>query len=174
MRRLFRERAREAGFTIVEAVITVALLGIVTIAVLGSMSSATESAQFASERNESLDQLRIMAANFTKDIRQATGATAIDAATLSSVTVNTYVNGTIQSVRWRVVTGSDGDQLQRTVGSATPITYVVDLTTPQVFDFFGATDPTAVNRVGLNLATQPDARHPSVELSTIVEMRNVP
>src|SRR5688500_18714639 len=95
LRRLVRirlaKRGCEAGVTGLETAIMCALLSIVTIGSLTSLNSATEAAQFASDRNESLDQLRVMAANFTKDVQQATEATSIDSVTFSSVTMNTYV-----------------------------------------------------------------------------------
>ena len=138
---------------------------------LMTMTRATETTQFTSERNDSLDQLRVMAANFSKDLRQGIQATSISP---SAITFQTYVDGAVQTVTWNVVTTSTDETFQRTVGAATPTVYVVKLTTASVFDYFGTVDPKQVTRVRLALATQPDVRHPPVEVATVVEMRNVP
>lgn len=172
-RRALRE---EGGFTIVESMITVALMAVAAVAILSSLMRATETSQVSLDRNDALDQLRVMAATFTKDVRQGIEATAIST---SSVTFDTYVNGTVQSVTWSVATSGADKVLKRKVGSGTASTFVIDLTTDQVFSFGdgvdpSAVDPSTVDRIGLDLATQPDPRHPPVELSTTVEMRNVP
>jgi prepilin-type N-terminal cleavage/methylation domain-containing protein len=172
-RRLAHE---ERGFSLVESMIVVFLLGIVTASILTTIVRSSATSQFSLDRNEALDQLRVMAANFTKDVRQGIEATAISR---SSVTFNTYVNGTVQSVTWSVLTVAGSEELQRKVGTGTATPYVIDLTTNQVFSFGdgvdpATVDPSSIDRIGLDLATQPDPRHPPVDLSTVVEMRNVP
>jgi hypothetical protein len=151
--------------------IGVALMGVAVVAMLTTMTRATETTQFSSERNETLDQLRVMSSTFSKDIRQGIQATAISP---SAITFQTYVGGAIQTVTWSVVTTATDERFERTVGAASPTVYVVKLTTTSVFDYFGTVDPAQVTRVRLTLATQPDVRHPAVEVATVVEMRNVP
>jgi hypothetical protein len=151
--------------------IGVAMMGVAIVAMLTTMTRATETTQFSSERNDSLDQLRVMTANFSKDLRQGIQATSISS---SAMTFQTYVDGTVQTVTWDVVTTSGDERFERTVGAGSPTVYVVKLTTPYVFDYFGTVDPKQVTRVRLALATQPDVRHPAVEVATVVEMRNVP
>lgn len=168
---------REGGFTVLELTIGVALLGLAMVAMLMTLGRATETAQFASDRNESLDQLRVMSANFAKDVRQGVRATY---AGPSTMTFDTYVDGTLQSVTWKVVTLSGEERFERQVGTGVSVVYVVDLTTDAVFSYYqddadvAVADPTQVTRVRLTLATQPDRRHPVAEVATDVEMRNVP
>jgi hypothetical protein len=155
----------------------VAILGIATIAMLLTLGRAAETAQFSSDRNESLDQLRVMSANFAKDVRQGVRASY---AGPSAMTFDTYVGGTLTSVTWRVVTTGGQERFERQIGAAASVVYVVDLTTPNVFSYYQAdtdvavADPSEVTRVRLTLATQPDPRHPALEVATDVEMRNVP
>lgn len=164
--------ADDAGFTLVEVMIGVALLGIAVVAMLGTLNRTTETARYAELRNQSLDQLRVMAATFGKDVRQAVRATAIDD---NRLTIDTYVDGALRSITWRVEPTSDGrDRFERFATGVDPVEYVVDLTSPAVFSYEGKTDPLQVNRVRLTLATRPDPRHPAVSIETDLEMRNVP
>lgn len=155
-----------------EVAITIALLSIVVVAVLGTLVRATETSNYALQRSQSLDQLRLMANEVTKDLRQATEATSIN---YDAITVRTYVDGTLSSVTWRVVAEGTGlHRVERLVGSSPQATYVVALTAPQVFSFAGVplSNPGAVSQVHIELYTQPDDRHPAVGIETDVEMRN--
>lgn len=145
-------------------------MGIILVAVLSTMGRATETATYADQRNEALDQLRVMASTISKDLRQGSRVTAM---TQSSVTLDTYVDGALTSVTWRVVGIGDGQRFERLVGTGAASTYVVRLTASTVFNYFGQSDPAAVSRVGLLLTTQLDARHPAIEVATEVELRNV-
>ena len=169
-RLISRARSDERGVTIFEMVVTVSVLSIAIIALLSSLERATTTAGFAERRNRALDELRIMAANFGKDVRQGTQAITVSPTNFS---FDTYVDGEVHNVTWRAVTGGDEDRLERVVDGTLIVTYVVDLTTTAVFSYFGETDPAQVNRVRLALATQPDDRYQPVGLSTELEMRNV-
>lgn len=150
----------------------VALLAVAVVAMLGTLNRTTETARYSELRNQSLDQLRLMSANFGKDVRQAVRATDIDP---DRLTIDTYVQGSVQTVTWRVEPTADGEErFERVAPGVDPIVYVVDLTTDAVFSYFDETDPLQVNRVRLSLATRPDPRHPAVSLETDLEMRNVP
>lgn len=145
-------------------VIASALLLVVLVVVLGQLSSVTETNVFATKRAESLDQLRVMSANFGKDVRQASRATA---ASQTSVTLETLVGGTPTTVTWRAT----GGKLTRTAGADTQV-YVIDLSEPEVFSYNGETTASLITRVRMALATQPDPRRPPVVVETETEMRN--
>ena len=157
---------REGGFTVVEIIITVALLSIVMIPILNTIVRANETARFSFDRNEAIDDLRLMMNDVAKDIRQATEVTAVST---SALTVSTYVDGTASTVTWEVPTGTT--QLERTVDGGTARIYVVDL-----YGYSNDVPIFAVNAdrtsVTVDLATRPDARHPEVRLTTEVELRN--
>ena len=173
MRRPSRsDLVEESGFTLVELMVGVGLLAIAVVAMLGTLNRTTETARYSELRNQSLDQLRLMSATFGKDVRQAVRATTIDG---NRLTIDTYVDGTLRSVTWRVEPTGDGrDRFERVAAGVDPVEYVVDLTDPAVFSYEGKTDPLQVNRVRLTLATQPDPQHPAVSIETDLEMRNVP
>ena len=154
-----------------EVVITSALLSIVMVAVLTSLVRASETSNYALQRNRSLDQLRLMANQVAKDVRQATRATAID---YDEFTIQTYVDGLLTTVTWRVVSDGENDRIERLVGTSPAAEYVVDLTSPQIFSYFDVplTNPGAVDRMHVEVYTQLDDRHPPVGIETDVEMRN--
>ncbi len=165
--------SQEAGISLVEVLVaSVLLLAALGIA-LSSLDSQTRTASYAQQRREALDDLRFMAARFSRDVRASTGATAASA---SDLTIRTYTGGTATqpgtptTVRWRAYE----DRLERTAGGATR-TFVVDLVSPAVFSYVPATaaDPSSVRRVSIALGTEPDPRYPLVTLETEVEMRNV-
>lgn len=154
--------------TVVELVITSALLLVVVATAMTALTSGFGTSTYATARSKSLDDLRIMAAVFGKDARQAV---EVKTATAAMVKMNTYVNGTVKEVTWSAA----DDRLTRTV-VGTPDenrVYLVDLTTTAVFSYYGETDATKVTRVRLAAATKPLSNHPPVEIVSDAEMRNV-
>ncbi|HVM40520.1 MAG TPA: hypothetical protein VM618_07045 [Acidimicrobiia bacterium] len=165
----------ERGFTVLEVMIGVGLLSIAVVTILGTLGRTTETARYSELRNQSLDQLRLMAANFGKDVRQARRVTAADLVNGDEVSLQTYVDGVLTNVTWRVRPDDSGAfRFERVGASIDPVIYVVDLTSSNVFSYFDKTDVLQINRIRLNLATAPDPRHPAVSLETDLEMRNVP
>jgi type II secretory pathway component PulJ len=161
---------REDGVGVLELVVTVAVFALATVTLLAALDRATTTATFTQRRNESLDDLRLMAAAFSKDARQGIEATT---ASTTEFSFTTYIDGTVSDVTWRAVSSSDGSRLERVVDGGLANVYVVELTTLDVFSYFAESNAADVNRVRLALATQPDARFAAVGLSTEVEMRNV-
>lgn len=164
---------REAGVSLVEVLIASVLLMVALGIALSSLDSQTRTASYSQQRSEALDDLRLMANTFARDVRASTGATA---ATSSDLTIRTVSGGTgttpgsVTTVRWRAF----DDRLERTVGGATR-TFVVDLVSSAVFSYVPDTpaDPASVRRVSVALGTVPDPRFPAVTVETQVEMRNV-
>jgi type II secretory pathway pseudopilin PulG len=156
--------------TILEMVVTVAVLSVAIVAILGSLNRATTTTTFTQKRNAALDDLRVMAAAFGKDARQGIRA---QTATSSEFAFTTYVDGEQHDVLWRAVSSGGEDRLERIVDGGVANVYVVDLTVLGVFSFFGAASAGEVDRVRLDLYTVPDDRFEPVGLSTEVEMRNV-
>lgn len=142
--------------TILEMVVTVAVLSVAIVAILGALGRATTTATFAQKRNEALDDLRLMAATFGKDVRQGVAAAV---ATPTQFSFSTYVDGDVEDVVWRAVTGgAEGDRLERVVNGGTSNVFVIDLTTRDVFSYFDAPNAASVSRVRLSLYTVPDDR----------------
>ena len=165
------DAADERGFTVVEVIITVALIAVVLVPMLTTLVRANETARYTYDRNGAIDDLRVMINDVAKDVRQATAVTSI---TDTSITVSTYVEGTAVTVTWRVPTGTT--QLERSVNSGTNRVYVVNLSRlssgpglPAIPVFTANADNT---RITVDLGTQPDPRHPELRITTEVELRN--
>lgn len=137
---------------------------------LGSLVSGMSTSTYTQTRNESLDDLRLTAAAFTKDARQAVRVTVAQA---STVTMQTYVDGALKTVTWQVVTEDGVKNLRRSEDGGNPRLYDVHLTSSNVFSYYYEVDPARVNRMRLVLATQPLAKYPPVEIEADAEMRNV-
>jgi hypothetical protein len=153
--------------TVLELVMASTLLLVVLATALSGLGSSMQTGRYATERDKSLADLRIMAAVFSKDARQATKVTTASA---SQVVMDTYVNGTIRNVTWTALAG----KLTRTVAGAggENRVYLVDLTTTAVFSYYDETDPARVTRIRLAIATRPLKNHPAVEILSDAELRN--
>lgn len=152
--------------TVLELVMASFLLLLVMTTALSGMTSGFQSNRYVVERDKSLSDLRVMAAVFSKDARQAT---LVRSATASSVQMDTYVNGVVKTATWTASAG----KLSRSVSGGGNHVYLVDLTTTAVFSYYGESDPAKVTRVRLAIATKPLANHPAVEILSDAEMRNV-
>jgi hypothetical protein len=97
---------------VVEVVVASALLLAALAIALAGLDSQSRTSAYATQRSQSLDDLRIMSTEFSKDIRAAAGATAANS---SDLTVRTYVGGSLTTVRWRAFE----NRLERVAGSAT-------------------------------------------------------
>lgn len=154
--------------TVLELTMATFLLLLVMVTALSGMTSGFQSNRYTVERDKSLADLRVMAAVFSKDARQAT---KVRSASASSIQMDTYVNGVVRTATWtasagklsRAVSGSGGENR----------VYLVDLTTTAVFSYYGESDPAKITRIRLAIATQPMANHPPVEILSDAEMRNV-
>ena len=72
MGRPWRDRRREAGFTIVELLVTSAILLLVVTATMATLVAAQRATDFSTRRGQSHDEVRLAMDRLTKDLRQAT------------------------------------------------------------------------------------------------------
>ena len=157
--------------TLLEMAVTTAVLSVAIVAILASLGRATTTSTYTQERNAALDDIRIMAATFGKDVRQGIAAESV---TPTQFAFSTYIDDEVHDVVWRAVnSGTGGERLERVVDGGVANVYVVDLTFLGVFSYFGEATPSQVSRVRLDIYTEPDPRFGPVGLSTEVEMRNV-
>jgi prepilin-type N-terminal cleavage/methylation domain-containing protein len=73
------ERSTDAGFSLVEVTVTVALLSIVMASVFGALAAFQRVGGAADHRLRNLEQARVMMAVLTKDLRTATSFTTATA-----------------------------------------------------------------------------------------------
>lgn len=172
---LRRVRGRdEGGFTLLEVIITTALLSLALAGFLGSLGSSQEVSSFTETRTRALDDMRVAAATFAREARQGTAASS----TPTSIILSTYLGGstailTPTQVTWSLAVPAGGStvDLIREVTTATPR----DLP-PLVLGAGGSEfryDATT-KTVTMILVTRPSPKHLPVRLETEVTLRNAP
>ena len=158
----------EAGTTIVEMIITSALLILVILTVLGAFDQVSKSQAFQADRTASIDDMRNALNKMTRDLRQATAITdcGSDAAT---VDFTTYVNGSPTAVSYTV----SGTTLQRKQGAGSYFTVLKNMASSEVFTCTSATDVTGVQWVDIDLKVTPKKMPTTtLELTSEVNLRN--
>ena len=163
--------------TIIELMITSALLLVVLLTVFNALDSVSASQAYQSDRTKVLDDMRNVMNKMTRELRQATAVQEISDPTVlsqtsSSLTYTTSINGTATAI---VYTAS-GTNLTRKVGSATAFTVLANLdpgSTATLFTRTRATLVTGVQWVEIDLKVNP-ARRPTttLELQSQVNLRN--
>lgn len=158
----------QAGTTIVELMITSALLILVILTVLGAFDQVSKSQAFQADRTNALDDMRNTINRMTRDLRQATAINDCGS-NAASVSFTTYVNGTPTAVSYNV----SGTDLQRKQGSGNYFTVLKNVASPQIFTCKSATDVTGVQWVDIDLRVTPKKLPTTtLELSSEVNLRN--
>lgn len=165
--------------TVIEVTIASMILIIVMATFLGGLISFQNAEQFTRERNEALDDLRLMANTFAKETRHA--ATILDSSPekLTMLTYDGAVSYTTPTeVTYEVVADSSGHfNLRRVRGAATRV-FNIRLTTDEIFSFNDQpvgtlVAPADVRSVEVEVTTKLSERNTAVSLSTEVNLRNV-
>jgi type II secretory pathway pseudopilin PulG len=127
-----RHRDVQAGITVLEMTVVVALLGLVLALAMQGLSSFQRSVAATDIRQQNLDEARVVMAVLTKDLRTATSFSALAASDVTFLAlVNTGTNAPPNQLRLYV----DGQGVLREATTppddpnASPITY---LGTPQI------------------------------------------
>jgi type II secretory pathway component PulJ len=160
--------------TIIELVITSALLLVVLLTVFNALDSVSGVQAYQADRTRNLDDMRNVINKMTKEIRQATAVEEITDPTVntlasSSLTYTTSLNGTATSITY----AATGTMLTRKVGAGTAFTVLNNLASTTIFTRTRATDVTGVQWVEIDLTVNP-ARRPTttLELQSEVNLRN--
>ena len=154
--------------TIIELMISSAILLIVLLATLSAFESVSNAQAYQADRTQNLDEMRGVLNRMTKDLRQAN---AVDetASTANTITFTTPVNG----VSTQVVYNASGTTLTRTVGSGNAFPVLRHLASTSIFSYVNADDVTGIQWVGMNLQVTP-GRIPNTTLvlDSEVNLRN--
>jgi type II secretory pathway component PulJ len=157
--------AREGGFTIIELSITMGILLIVMGALLSVFAAAQRTQSFATNRSETLDEMRLTMAQMTKDIRQATLIAASSGP--SRIEMDAYVLGVTQHVIYEAT----GTSLTRSIGSTTEVLLQTRLVSTSVFTYTPAV--TGAQVVAITLQVSPrNAPNTVLELMSEIRLRN--
>lgn len=154
--------------TIVELMITSAILLVVLLATLSSFESVSNAQAYQADRSKTIDAMRGVLNRLTKDLRQASTVNE-DLSTASSITFTTSING----VNTQIVYTASGTTLTQKVGSGTAFTVLTGLATTNVFTYVSAGSVTGVQWVEMSLQVTP-ARLPTTTLvlDSEVNLRN--
>lgn len=161
---LQRTSAHEAGVTIVELTVVMAVLTLTIGSLLGVFLSAQRSQAYITDRSEALDELRRTMDVLSKELRQATKV--VSTSTTSSISVTTYVVGMETDVQWYVT----GATLYRSDPAGTkPI--LNRLTSNQIFTYSPSVTQPLVVLVRLRMSPK-QSPNTVLELMSEVRLRN--
>jgi hypothetical protein len=127
--------------------ITITLLAVVVGSLLTIFESVQRSTAFVQNRSETLDSMRLVVDEMTKDIRQATSVSA--ASTASTLDMTTYVLG----VPRHVVYEASGGSLARSIDGGPGVVKQTRLTSTSIFTYTDSVS--SVQLVALTLSVHP-------------------
>ncbi|MGZ5349462.1 MAG: PilW family protein [Actinomycetota bacterium] len=158
----------EDGFTLVELMITAAIMSIVSTAVIAMAMRTVSTSATIVDRRDVLAQGRIALDRLGKQIRQAESVDTTYS-TATQIKVATYINGTPTTVVWRVSGSTAPFKLQESRdGGTTFSTVATSLSASNVFTYTthaGVTDQVTID---ISLATPTNVVH----LTSDVYLRN--
>ena len=159
---------REDGFTLIELMITAAIMSIVSTAVIAMAMRTVDTSATIVDRRDVLAEGRIALDRLGKQIRQAE---SVDTAysTQTQIKVATYLDGTPTTVVWRVSGSTAPFKLQESRnGGTTFVTVATSLSASNVFTYTthaGLTDQVTID---ISLATPTNVVH----LTSDIYLRN--
>ncbi len=157
-------RGTEAGFSLMELVVVMAILSIVLLVLGQTLWHVQRTESYTRGRTEALDDMRAALTRMTKDLRQTSN---INAATATHLDVDTYVDGAAATVVYDL----SGGTLTRQVNGGSSATLVTEVTGATVFTY--TPDATTANIVTIELVTTPsNLPETTLTLESEIELRN--
>jgi type II secretory pathway pseudopilin PulG len=155
----------QRGITIVEVVITTALLSLVMAVLWSTLWQAQRTESYTRGRTEALDDMRLALNRMSKDLRQATDI--VGTPTPSRIEVTTYVDETLEDVVYEVT----GSRLTRTVAGGAKEIVRSDLVSSAVFEYEPDADTATIVKIELVVKPNnlPDT---TLTLDSEVDLRN--
>jgi type II secretory pathway component PulJ len=162
---LRKTSARNDGFTVIELTVTMGILLIVMGSLLTVFESAQRTQSFATNRSETLDEMRLAMEQMSKDIRQAT---VIDASSSTSrIEMDTYVLGVTEHVIYEAT----GDVLTRSVGASSGAPLQRRLVETSLFTYSPTITGAQIVTMTLRVAPK-NAPDTVLELTSEIRLRN--
>ncbi len=161
-------RERQEGFTLVELMVTVAIMGVVATAVTSVAINAFNTTTTITNRRDVFNDGRIALDRLSKQLRQGESIDQV-ASTASSVTFSTYIDGVAKTVVWRVNGSASPYELQESRDGGTTFNTIVSaLGSSSVFTY--TPHGGVLDQVTIALTLVTDSTE--VELTTDVHLRN--
>lgn len=163
------ERGRGSdGFTVVELIITSALLALILAVIFASLEQVVTSEAYSADRTASIDSMRLALNRMTRELRQASN---VDDATstASHLEFDTYVNGASRHVAYN----ASGTTLTRTVGTGNAVTVLTGLASTNLFTYVSAPPVPGAQWVQINVQVRPKRSPDTIlVLDSEVNLRN--
>ena len=162
---LFPKRRDAPGFTLVELIVVLGLLGVVFGSLTLTLVSGQRTQRYTSDRAVILDATRASMARMTKDIRQAS---AVDPTSDGNhLAIQTYVKGIPATITYDIV----GTKLLRTVAGHASETMQTQLATTSIFAY--SPDVASAEIITILIEVKPAAAPDTiVRLTSEVHLRN--
>jgi prepilin-type N-terminal cleavage/methylation domain-containing protein len=161
-------REAEAGFTLVELLVTMLVMGVVATAVMAVAMRTFMTTTTITNRRDVLADGRTALDRLSKQLRQGE---SIDqgSSSPSSITFSGYIDGTPATIVWQVTGSSAPYTLEEsTLGGANSVSIVSALSDDQVFTY--TTHGSVVDQVTVRLPLQTSTT--TVVMTTDVQLRN--
>jgi hypothetical protein len=180
MKHLIRRlRAEEHAFTLVEAVISSALLLLIIGAALSMLDSGTKSERVSQARNDAQVSLRGAMTQMTRELRQA--ISVAPSSNQSLLDMQTLIGGVEHHIVYQVVGEPPSAKLQRAVDGGTPTQLADRIVAPQAFcyqynepDCLATSPPASLTAIRISLQISPVVfSSGTITLATDVQLRNV-
>lgn len=162
------DHGRSGGFTIIELIITSALLMLILGVIFGSLEEVVKAEAYTSDRTASIDSMRVMLNRMTREVRQAT---SLDEATSTATRIefDTYGNG----VARHVVYVATGTTLTRQIDDGTAVPVLTGLATTTMFTYVSAPPVPGAQWVQINVQVRPKRSPDTILiLDSEVNLRN--
>ena len=154
--------------TIIELMIASAILIIVLMATFSSFETVSNAQAYQADRTKSLDEMRVVLNQMTKELRQATSVNDCTP-TPNTITFTTALAG----VSTTIIYAASGTVLTRQVGAGSALPVLTTLASTNIFTCVSADNVTGVQWVEMRLQVAP-ARSPNTTLvlDSEVNLRN--
>ncbi|AKL72658.1 prepilin-type N-terminal cleavage/methylation domain-containing protein [Actinobacteria bacterium IMCC26256] len=158
----------QKGFSLIELLITVSLLLVIGVVVVQTLDSVTRSQAYQADRTASLDSMRIVLNNMTKELRQATAVDESNSSE-SAVSFSTYVHGTLRNITYTATNGT----LTRRLDTGAVIPVQAGLANDSIFTYQSAPPVPGAQWVQIMLQVKPKRDPETVlVLDSEVNLRN--
>ena len=159
---------REGGFTLVELIVTMLVMGIVASSVMAVAMRTFTTTQTITNRRDVLADARVALDRISKQLRQGESIDGT-ASSASAITFSSYIDGSPATIVWQV-TGSAAPYTLTvsTLGGANPVAVVSSLADNNVFTY--TTHGSVTDEVAIRLPLKTSTT--TVVLTTDVQLRN--
>ncbi len=160
--------SEEDGVTVVELMVTLAVMGVIVAAVMTVLFSAYRETDVVLTRRDVLSDGQFGMQEMTKQFRQAT---SINTGSATAIDVSTFTGaGTSHDIEWRTTGSAAPYSLQTRTDGGTWKTVAAELESPNIFAYTDNDHDQVIDQVTITLAL--GTKTSTITLTSDVQMRN--